>query len=230
VVKKSNLKIVFQYRGLLLVFLTLRNLALRLMRNFFLFFSLFFLSFTTQAKLTLPAILSDNMVLQQNSVVKLWGTSSLKKSVTVKVSWSSTWFQTWTKADGSWEIQLFTPAGSFQEHWIKISDAADQKNLQNVLIGEVWLCSGQSNMAMTYRGYKNQPITDAEQSKFSNSSGYDETSRTACIYGVRLVFYLLESDAITLKERVENLKKELIPDKTSNSLKYIPHLPFNVSF
>ena len=162
-VKKSNLKIVFQYRGLLLVFLTLRNLALSLMRNFFLFFSLFFLSFSTQAKLTLPAILSDNMVLQQNSVVKLWGTSSLKKSVTVKVSWSSTWFQTWTKADGSWEIQLFTPAGSFQEHWIKISDAADQKNLQNVLIGEVWLCSGQSNMAMTYRGYRNQPIADAEQ-------------------------------------------------------------------
>ncbi len=133
------------------------------MRQILVFTTLLFWSLAAQAKLTLPAILSDNMVLQQNSVVKLWGTSTLKKSVTVKVSWSTTWFQTWTKADGSWEIQLFTHAGSFQEHWIKISDAADQKNLQNILIGEVWLCSGQSNMAMTYRGYKNQPIADADQ-------------------------------------------------------------------
>ena len=130
------------------------------------YFSLFLLLFWASAafsKLGLPPILADNMVLQQNSTVKLWGTSSVKKSITVKVSWSSTWFQTWTKPDGTWEIQLFTPAGSFQEQWIKISDANDVKELKNILIGEVWLCSGQSNMAMTFRGYKNQPIADADQ-------------------------------------------------------------------
>ena len=130
------------------------------------YFSLFLLLFWASAafsKLGLPPILADKMVLQQNSTVKLWGTSSVKKSITVKVSWSSTWFQTWTKPDGTWEIQLFTPAGSFQEQWIKISDANDVKELKNILIGEVWLCSGQSNMAMTFRGYKNQPIADADQ-------------------------------------------------------------------
>jgi sialate O-acetylesterase len=130
------------------------------------YFSLFLLLFWASAafsKIVLPPILDDQMVLQQNSTIKLWGTSSLKKSITVKVSWSSTWFQTWTKPDGTWEIQLFTPAGSFQEQWIKISDANDVKELKNILIGEVWLCSGQSNMAMTFRGYKNQPIADADQ-------------------------------------------------------------------
>ncbi|MFM8596034.1 MAG: sialate O-acetylesterase [Flavobacteriales bacterium] len=121
------------------------------------------LATTAFSKISLPPIIASQMVLQQNSVVKLWGSSNVKKSVTIKVSWTNTWFQTWTKPDGSWEIELFTPAGSFQEHWIKISDANDTKELQHVLIGEVWLCSGQSNMAMTYRGYKNQPIADAER-------------------------------------------------------------------
>ena len=118
---------------------------------------------TAFSKIVLPPILDDQMVLQQNSTVKLWGSSTLKKGITVKVSWSSTWFQTWTKPDGTWEIEIFTPAGSFQEHWLKISDANDVKELKNILIGEVWLCSGQSNMAMTFRGYKNQPIANADQ-------------------------------------------------------------------
>jgi sialate O-acetylesterase len=130
------------------------------------FLSLLVLLLTANAafsKIVLPPILDDQMVLQQNSTVKLWGSSSLKKGITVKVSWSSTWFQTWTKPDGTWEIEIFTPAGSFQEHWLKISDANDVKELKNILIGEVWLCSGQSNMAMTFRGYKNQPIANADQ-------------------------------------------------------------------
>ncbi len=132
------------------------------MRWFSLFVGLFW-ALMAFSKISLPPILNDHMVLQQNSTVKLWGTSNLKKGITVKVSWSSTWFQTWTKPDGTWEIEIFTPAGSFQAHWLKISDANDVKELKNVLIGEVWLCSGQSNMAMTFRGYKNQPIANAEQ-------------------------------------------------------------------
>ncbi len=133
------------------------------MIRYFSLLLLLFWSAATFAKIGLPPILADDMVLQQSTTVKLWGTSSVKKSITVKVSWSSTWFQTWTKADGTWELQLFTPVGSFQEHWIKITDANDQKEIKNILIGEVWLCSGQSNMAMTFRGYKYQPIANAEQ-------------------------------------------------------------------
>lgn len=128
-----------------------------------LFFCLLvFTSFQAAAKLQLAPILANNMVLQQNSTVKIWGSSTPNKVLTVKVSWTNTWFQTQAKPDGSFEVDLFTPAGSFQAQWIKISNGADQKQLQNILIGEVWLCSGQSNMAMTFRGYKNQPIADAQ--------------------------------------------------------------------
>ena len=114
------------------------------------------------AAIKLPSILSDNMVLQQKSVVKLWGTSNTKKNISVKVSWTNTVFSCVTKKDGSWELSLFTPKGSFEKQSITISDG-NPLTLTNILIGEVWLCAGQSNMAMTYSGYRNQPIANAKE-------------------------------------------------------------------
>lgn len=102
------------------------------------------------------------MVLQQKSVVKLWGTSTTKKPISVRVSWTNTLFSCASKADGSWELSIFTPKGSFEKQSITISDGLPL-TLTNILIGEVWLCSGQSNMAMTYSGYRNQPIANAKE-------------------------------------------------------------------
>lgn len=114
------------------------------------------------ATIKLPMILSDNMVLQQKSVVKLWGTSTIKKNITVRVSWTNTLFSSAVKPDGSWELSLFTPEGTFEKQSITISDGIPL-TLTNILIGEVWLCAGQSNMAMTYSGYRNQPIANAKE-------------------------------------------------------------------
>ena len=124
------------------------------------------------ATIKLPMILSDNMVLQQKSVVKLWGTSTTKKNITVRVSWTNTLFSCKAKQDGSWELSLFTPKGTFEKQSIIISDGSPL-TLKNVLIGEVWLCAGQSNMAMTYSGYRNQPIANAmnEMEAFNEESG-----------------------------------------------------------
>lgn len=132
---------------------------MKLLITTFILFS--FLSFS-RATIRLPEVLSDNMVLQQNSVIKLWGTSSVKKNVTVKVSWTNTVFSSTCKADGSFEISIFTPKGSFSKHNIILSDGTST-TLKNVLIGEVWFCAGQSNMAMTFSGYKNQPIANAKE-------------------------------------------------------------------
>jgi sialate O-acetylesterase len=126
---------------------------------FFLLLSLIHLQL--QASIKLPMILSDNMVLQQKSVVKLWGTSTTKKNITVRVSWTNTLFSCVTKPDGAWEISIFTPKGTFEKQSIIISDGTPL-TLKNVLIGEVWLCAGQSNMAMTFSGYRNQPIANAK--------------------------------------------------------------------
>lgn len=125
------------------------------------FILLSFSSFT-RATILLPEILSDNMVLQQHSAIKIWGTSTQKKNVTVRASWTTTSFSATCKNDGTFEITIFTPKGSFEKHTISISDGL-AVNLKNILVGEVWFCSGQSNMAMTFSGYQNQPITDSKE-------------------------------------------------------------------
>ena len=95
------------------------------------------------ATVKMPDLFSDNMVLQQNSVVKLWGKSSTKTTVSVKVSWTNTTFSCSPKVDGTWELSIFTPKGSFNKHNIIISDG-NALTLKNILIGEVWFCAGQS--------------------------------------------------------------------------------------
>lgn len=107
------------------------------------------------AKITLPSLLSDHMVLQQNTNVKLWGKSDAKK-VSVTTSWNHTAYSADTDAEGHWIVQVRTPqaGGPYQ---ISITDG-DPVTLKDVLIGEVWLCSGQSNMEMPVKGTGGQPV------------------------------------------------------------------------
>lgn len=126
-----------------------------------LLFILFF-AISAHAAVVLPEVLSDNMVLQQNNVIKIWGTSTLKKNVTVRASWTTTVFSTTCKSDGTFEISIFTPKGSFEKHNISVSDGIPV-TLKNILVGEVWFCAGQSNMAMSFSGYRNQPIANAKE-------------------------------------------------------------------
>ena len=120
----------------------------------------FLFGFMLNAKVVLPDMLSDNMVIQQNSSIKLWGTAKAKTSVKIKVSWSTVPYTCRSEKNGQWQISIQTNAASFQKHTITISDGK-LITIQNVLIGEVWLCSGQSNMEMSFNGYKDQPIADA---------------------------------------------------------------------
>ncbi|NWJ52487.1 MAG: sialate O-acetylesterase [Bacteroidetes bacterium] len=107
----------------------------------------------------LPAILSDNMVLQQKSNTNLWGWAEPNRKVTVKPSWSKKSYSTVANAEGKWKLAIETPdAGGPYD--IIISDGKPVK-LSNVLIGEVWICSGQSNMQHAMRGYGGQPVIGA---------------------------------------------------------------------
>lgn len=115
------------------------------------------------AKIVLPEIFSDYMVLQQNSSIKIWGQAKAHKHVKVKMSWSSEEYKCHVKKDGSWTIALKTPSASFSEHTITLSESKSSITIKHVLIGEVWFCSGQSNMEMTFKGYKDQPIENADK-------------------------------------------------------------------
>lgn len=114
------------------------------------------ISVSTIAKVSLPALFSDNMVLQQNTKVKVWGWSEPKKDITVRVSWSGETFNTQADKKGNWSLYIPTSeAGGPYE--MVISDG-EEETLSNILLGEVWLCAGQSNMEMPMKGFRGQPV------------------------------------------------------------------------
>lgn len=111
------------------------------------------------AEVKLPALFSDGMVLQQKSNVKIWGTATLKNRVEIKTSWNNKSYSTHTDSDGKWSVKVETP-GAGGPYSISIK----QQNkiiLQDVLIGEVWICSGQSNMDLPLGGVKDLPILNS---------------------------------------------------------------------
>lgn len=122
---------------------------------------LILLSAHVKAEVKLPSFFGDNMVLQQQTNAAIWGTAAINKTVKVTTSWDKKSYAAQSDANGNWKLKVKTPAagGPFS---IKISDGKELE-LKNVLIGEVWICSGQSNMQMTMSGYRNQPVLGANE-------------------------------------------------------------------
>jgi sialate O-acetylesterase len=106
-----------------------------------------FISNTVLANITLPNLFSDNIVLQRNSEVTIWGWASPKEEVTIKPSWDNREYKTKTNNQAKWEIKIKTPeaGGPF----VISLKGYNEIVLNNILIGEVWICSGQSNMEMS---------------------------------------------------------------------------------
>ncbi|WP_207534411.1 sialate O-acetylesterase [Desertivirga arenae] len=124
----------------------------------FLFSCLCLLNISTVfANVRLPAVFADNMVLQQKSRVKIWGTSSENETVRIRTSWDNKKYS--VRSGLSWQIMVNTPAagGPFE---IEIT-GRNKIIFKNVLIGEVWLCSGQSNMEMPVKGFYNSPVLNS---------------------------------------------------------------------
>lgn len=120
------------------------------------------------AEVKLPAIFTDNMVLQQNSEVNIWGTAAKNGSVKITTSWNKKTYTARVGENEKWRIKISTPsAGGPYE--ITFSDGKT-KALKNVLIGEVWVCSGQSNMEMPVKGYMNQPVAGSNEAIATSSN------------------------------------------------------------
>lgn len=112
----------------------------------------------------LPDIISDNAVLQQNTKARLWGWTKPGRKVTVTPSWDGRKYT--AKADsrtGRWDVDVDTPEASFTPWTVTFDDGDSPKSISNVLIGEVWFCTGQSNMEMPLRGFGIQPIEGAAE-------------------------------------------------------------------
>ena len=108
------------------------------------------------AKVTLPSFFSDNMVFQQNTEAAIWGCTDSGKKVTITATWSDDKVTVTPDKDGKWSTRIHTPAAG-GPYEVTISDG-EKTVLHNVLVGEVWFCSGQSNMEMPVRGFNGQPV------------------------------------------------------------------------
>ena len=123
------------------------------MKKLGLLLSVFMIVFTfenSSAKVKLPAIFTNNMVLQQQSDVQFWGDATPKKTLKITTSWNNKTYQLLVAPDGKWKTTVTTPVygGPYS---VEISDGT-KIVLTNVMIGEVWVCSGQSNMEFPVSG------------------------------------------------------------------------------
>ncbi|MEW6507134.1 MAG: sialate O-acetylesterase [Bacteroidota bacterium] len=116
-----------------------------LLKNTVLFFLLFFLNTHSQVKL--PRLISDGMVLQRNTHIKIWGWASPNEAVNIQFIKSN--YKTNADEKGEWSITLpkLKPGGPYE---MKI-EASNSITIKDILIGDVWVCSGQSNMELPMR-------------------------------------------------------------------------------
>lgn len=125
-------------------------------------------AFNLGAKVRLPSLLGDNMVLQRNDRACLWGWAEPGSTVKVSTSWDNANYKTEADKDGRWSVRVNTgEAGG--PYSITVSDG-ETLTLSNVLLGEVWICSGQSNMEMPVQGYFGQPAYGAVEALSETSS------------------------------------------------------------
>ncbi len=132
------------------------------------FFLFSFIS-TIYASVSMPSIFTDNMILQRQSRVPVWGFAETGQEISVIPSWNGKNYNVTADSEGNWRIQISTPkAGGPYEITIKGKDTVI---LRNVMVGEVWLCSGQSNMQMPMKGLRNQPVLGSNKDILKSNNG-----------------------------------------------------------
>jgi sialate O-acetylesterase len=117
---------------------------------------LLLLANTAFATVKPASIFTDHMVLQQQSNVTLWGWAKPTTKVKIVTSWNKQKYVVKSDSNGKWRINVVTPkaGGPFE---ITFNDG-ERFTLTDILIGEVWICGGQSNMEMVMKGFGGQPI------------------------------------------------------------------------
>lgn len=120
------------------------------------------LTMSAQAKVKLPHIIGDNMVLQQQTDARLWGWAKPGRTVRVSTSWSEQVATAKAGKDGKWLVKVQTPKASYEPLWITFDDG-EPLTIKNVVAGEVWVCAGQSNMEMPVKGFGQCPVKDYNQ-------------------------------------------------------------------
>jgi sialate O-acetylesterase len=136
-------------------------------------------------KVVLPEMFASNMVLQQKTQTQLWGKAGASKMVTIITSWNKKSYKVKADVNGDWKVKIATP-GFGGPYTIDFNDG-ELLTLDNILIGEVWLCSGQSNMEFPVVGW----------GKVNN---YEKEVAEADYPQIRLLHVKLVASALPLNE------------------------------
>ncbi|MBK7213448.1 MAG: hypothetical protein IPH88_09190 [Bacteroidales bacterium] len=127
----SNLKGVFSLKGSIILIVLLFSLQVF-------------------AGLRLPALVGSNMVLQRNTEIKVWGWGNPGDKVTVKADWIKAESSGTVGADSMWQVKVLT-GNAGGPYKMMIYEKDEVIRLENIMLGEVWVCSGQSNMEFTIK-------------------------------------------------------------------------------
>lgn len=122
-----------------------------------------------QARIRLPHILSDGMVIQQLADFAFWGWAKPNTQITVVASWKPDKLVVNSDSKGRWRIIVRAPGGSFKPHSITFSDG-QPITINNILAGEVWVCAGQSNMEMPVRGFNECPVEGYQEAVWASAN------------------------------------------------------------
>ena len=100
--------------------------------------------------------LQSNMVVQQGKPLVVWGYAKPQTRLKVKASWQNREYDAISTADGTWKVEIEVPLakpGVFTQNILEISSESKTATFNNILIGDVWLCGGQSNMDMELKPF-----------------------------------------------------------------------------
>src|SRR5690606_20947885 len=132
------------------------------------------------SQLTLPDIFTDHMVLQRDQPIHLWGTAAPMD--TVEVDFSGETKRTVVNRDSTWSVYFTERKADLSPKFIRISNGRDQIELGNVLLGDVWLCIGQSNMEWPMQREMHVK-TEKNHADMENLRFYNPTYAGKNVYG-----------------------------------------------
>ncbi len=132
----------------------------------FYIFVILFICFTLKSEVKLPSIFSDHMVLQQKEKVKIWGWAKPLEKITVTTSWDNGAYVDTTDSYANWDVNINTP--SFGGPYTITIQGYNKVILEDVMLGEVWLASGQSNMEWSVNASIQNGEVEAKNANYPN--------------------------------------------------------------
>ena len=168
------------------------------MQKLLILFSLCFLSQAPAfANVSLPGVFGDNMVLQREANVNIWGWAKPGEEIEISSTWSDKIYTTKADKNAMWSIEIQTNAKK-GPHQLTIT-GYNQVNLKNLLLGELWLISGQSNMEWSASAGINNAIAAIRNSTNKNIRFFGVDHRTADSPQIDLEGNWVESSPETMK-------------------------------